>query len=181
MGNNKIYSRRSFLKYSLGVAASIALANPLESVAAFKVHPMSFYHTHTGERFMMTYSCDGCPIETLEKLNDFLCDFRTGEVHPIDPRLLDILFGIQQNSGSRGIIEVISGYRSPKTNNFLRSQSDSVARKSLHMKGQALDIRITDLKIAQLRDAAVSLRRGGVGYYSKSNFVHIDTGRFRTW
>ena len=181
MSNKKFYRRRGFLKYSLGIAAGLALAGPLESTAAFKEHPMSFYHTHTGEHFTMTYSCNGCPSETLKKFNNFLRDFRTGDVHPIDPELLDILYRIQQKSGSRGVIEVISGYRSPKTNRYLRSQSDSVASKSLHMKGLALDIRMADLKIEHLRDAAVSLHRGGVGYYPRSNFVHIDTGRFRTW
>lgn len=181
MTNNKIYRRRSFLKYSLGIAAGIALAGPFESIAAFKEHPMSFYHTHTGEHFSMTYFCNRCSSDTLKELNNFLRDFRTGDVHPIDPKLLDILYLIQRKSGSRGVIEVISGYRSPKTNRYLRSQSDFVARKSLHMKGQALDIRMADLKIEHLLDAAVSLHRGGVGYYPRSNFVHIDTGRFRTW
>ena len=181
MSNKKFYRRRSFLKYSLGIAAGIALAGPIEGTAAFQEHPMLFYHTHTREQFKMTYSCNGCSPATLRELNNFLRDFRTGDVHPIDPELLDILYKIQQKSGSRGVIEVISGYRSPKTNMYLRSQSDSVARKSLHMNGQALDIRITDLKIEHLLDAAVSLHRGGVGYYPRSNFVHIDTGSFRTW
>lgn len=176
-------TRRSFVKYSLQFAAGILLAEPLESFAALaKTDHMSFHHTHTGERLHVNYSCDeGCTSLTLDKFNNFLRDFRTGDIHPIDPDLLDILYAIREKTGSRGVIEIISGYRSPQTNKMLRSASSGVAKKSLHMKGKALDIRLTGLDTARLRDAAISLRRGGVGYYAKSDFVHIDTGRFRTW
>ena len=95
--------------------------------------------------------------------------------------MLDILYGIQHKSGNTGVIEIISGYRSPKTNSRLRSKSNGVAKKSLHMKGKALDIRLTDLRTKDLCDVAISLRQGGVGYYAKSDFIHIDTGRVRTW
>jgi len=181
MTRETYFTRRSFVKNSLQLAAVIGLAGPLESIAALTKQPMTFFHTHTGERLKINYSCNECPPSTLNKLNTFLRDFRTGDVHPIDPKLLDILYGIQQKSGSRGVIEIISGYRSPKTNNILRLNSSGVASKSLHMNGQALDIRLTDFKTSDLRDVAVSLRQGGVGYYAKSDFVHIDTGRFRTW
>lgn len=182
MSNRNILTRRSFVKKSFLAATGIMLAAPLEVLA--KLTPkqlMSFYHTHTGEHLKIDYSCDGCSPAAMNRLNNFLRDFRTGEVHPIDPALLDIIYGIQQKSGSRGVIEIISGFRSPRTNELLRSQSNGVARKSLHMKGQALDIRIVDLKTRDLRDAALSLHRGGVGYYAKSDFVHIDTGRYRYW
>lgn len=181
MSRGIILTRRCFVKSSLQLAAGIALAGPVESIAALAKQSMSFYHTHTGERLKINYSCDGCASSTLKKVNKFLRDFRSGEVHPIDPTLLDILYRIQQKTGSRGVIEIISGYRSPKTNKLLRSRSRGVARKSLHMKGQALDIRLTDLKTKDLRDVSISLQQGGVGYYAKNDFVHIDTGRFRTW
>ncbi|MDH3329648.1 MAG: DUF882 domain-containing protein [Desulfobulbaceae bacterium] len=181
MSREIILTRRSFVKNSLQLAAGIVMASPLESIAALAKQPMSFYHTHTGERLKINYSCEGCASSTLKKLNNFLRDFRTGDVHPIDPALLDILYRIQQKSGSRGVIEIISGFRSPKTNNRLRTKSSGVARKSLHMKGRALDIRMTDLNTRDLRDVSISLRQGGVGYYAKSDFVHIDTGRVRTW
>jgi uncharacterized protein YcbK (DUF882 family) len=182
MNEKKKLTRRNFVKYSLQLAAGIALSSPLESMAKFTIQqPMSFYHTHTGEHLEIEYSCNGCTPVTLNRLNNFLRDFRTGDVHPIDPGLLDIIYGIQQKNGSNGIIEIVSGYRSPRTNEQLRSKSSGVAKKSLHMKGQAVDIRITDLDTRKLRDSAISLRQGGVGYYAKSNFVHIDTGRFRTW
>ena len=174
-------TRRSFIKSSLMIAAVFGLAGPVESFAAIAPEPMTFYHTHTGENLKINYSCDGCAPSALNKLNRFLRDFRTGDVHPIDPQLLNILYGIRAKSGSRGVIEIISGYRSPKTNSILRAKSMGVAQKSLHMKGQALDIRLSDLKTRDLRDVAVSLGLGGVGYYAESDFVHIDTGRFRTW
>jgi uncharacterized protein YcbK (DUF882 family) len=181
MSKENILTRRCFVKKTLYLAAGIVLASPLESIAMLTKQPMSFYHNHTGERLEINYSGLGCTSSTLKKLNYFLRDFRTGDVHPIDPALLNILYGIQQKSGSNGVIEIISGYRSPATNNKLRSKNGGVARQSLHMKGRALDIRLTDLKARELCDVAISLQRGGVGFYPKSNFVHIDTGRFRTW
>ena len=173
-------ARRCFVKYTLQRAAGIALATPFESFASLAKQPLSFYHTHTGENLQINYSYDGLKSSTFKKLNNFLRDFRTGDVHPIDPALLDILYGIQMKTGSRGVIEIISGYRSPDTNRRLRSKSAKVATKSLHMKGQALDIRLSGLETRDLRDVAVSLGKGGVGYYAKSDFVHIDTGDFRT-
>ena len=181
MSRENILTRRYFVKKTLYLAAGIVLASPLESIATLAKHPMSFCHNHTGERLEINYSSLGCTSSTLKKLNYFLRDFRTEDVHPIDPALLNILYGIQQKSGSNGVIEIISGYRSPATNNTLRSKSSGVAKQSLHMKGQALDLRLTDLKTSDLRDVAISLHQGGVGYYSKSDFVHIDTGRHRTW
>lgn len=174
-------TRRCFVKYALQVAAGIVLATPFESIASFAKHPLSFYHTHTGENLQINYSREGFKSTTLKKLNNFLRDFRTGDVYPIDPALLDILYSIQRETGSRGVIEIISAYRSPETNKRLRSNSINVAAKSLHMKGQALDIRLSDLATRELRDVAISLGKGGVGYYAKSDFVHIDTGNFRTW
>ena len=174
-------NRRQFILHALQLVSGLALAGPIESLASIAKQPMSFYHTHTGERFRMEYSCNGCNPTDLKQLNNFLRDFRTGEVFPIDQALLDILYGIQQKSGSSGVIEIISGFRSPQTNKLLRSGSSGVAKKSLHMKGKALDIRLTDLETKDLQKTAISLRKGGVGYYAKSDFVHIDTGRFRTW
>jgi uncharacterized protein YcbK (DUF882 family) len=99
----------------------------------------------------------------------------------MDPGVFDILFEIQQRTGSTGVFEVISAYRSPETNEMLHSNSGGVARNSQHLLGKAIDVRLTDLDTAKLRDIALSLERGGVGYYSESNFVHVDTGRVRRW
>jgi uncharacterized protein YcbK (DUF882 family) len=110
-----------------------------------------------------------------------LRDHRTGQMHPIDRKLLDLLHEVQRRTGSQAPFEMISGYRSAATNERLRRQGHRVARRSLHMVGKAIDIRLPDLSTRRLRDAAVAMRRGGVGYYARSNFVHLDTGRVRRW
>jgi len=175
-------TRRSFIKGSLQLASGIALAGPIEGIAALaRPHRMSFYHTHTGERLSIDYSCEGCTPSSLKKLNRFLRDFRTEEIHPIDPGLLHIIYGLQKKTGNKGVIEIVSGYRSPLTNKLLRKKSNGVASKSLHLKGKALDLRFAGFSTRKLRDIAISLQKGGVGYYGKSDFIHIDTGRVRTW
>jgi uncharacterized protein YcbK (DUF882 family) len=146
-----------------------------------KEFQLSFFHTHTGESLEILHTPGQCYGAIHQEINSFLRDFRTEEVHPIDPALLDILCEIQSHTGSRGTIEVISGYRSEKTNAYLRSRSGGVASHSLHMNGRAIDVRIRDLPTRHLRTAATNMRRGGVGYYAKSDFVHLDTGLFRTW
>jgi uncharacterized protein YcbK (DUF882 family) len=143
---------------------------------------LSFYHTHTGERLTVTYWEDGAYIDSaLEEINRFLRDFRTGDEITMDPALLDILHTVYRRTGSSGHFEVISAYRSPATNAMLRSRSNGVAQKSQHLHGRAIDVRLTDIPTKALRQAVYELERGGVGYYERSNFVHIDTGRFRTW
>ncbi len=143
---------------------------------------LSFYHTHTSEELTVTYYTDASYVaDALADLNHFLRDFRTGGEVEMDPPLFDILFDIQQTVGSTGSFHVISAYRSPETNARLRKRSSSVARNSQHLKGKAIDVRLPGLETAQLRDIALELKRGGVGYYRKSDFVHVDTGRIRRW
>ena len=115
--------------------------------------------------------------EAFEQINTVLRDFRTGDVFPIDPRVVDILFALRQKTGANAPYEVLSGYRSPKTNALLARNGDGVASNSLHMTGQAIDIRLPGYSTKKLSEASVSLRAGGVGYYAKSNFVHLDTGQ----
>lgn len=117
----------------------------------------------------------------LSAVSHLLRDFRTGDEHPIDPRLLDLLHALHVSIGSQRPFEIISGYRSPGTNAMLRTHGGGVASGSLHMQGRAIDLRVGDVPLASLRDAALALRRGGVGYYPTSNFVHVDTGRVRRW
>lgn len=117
----------------------------------------------------------------LKEINRFLSDFRTGDIAEIDPDLLDLIYDIREELHSQGVYEVISAYRSPKTNEMLRSRSDGVATNSQHLLGKAIDVRLTDVKLHDLRDKAIAVQRGGVGYYASSNFVHIDTGRVRRW
>ena len=174
-------SRRHFVA---ALAAAVpALAIPRRLVAAAgATRSLQFTHTHTGERLAVDYFSGGTyPEDALAAINHFLRDFRTGEMHPIDPDLLDLLHGLTDVTGSARPFQVISGYRSPATNDMLRHRSEGVAAGSLHMKGQAIDIRLADVPLPKLRSAALAIGRGGVGFYPASDFVHVDTGRVRTW
>lgn len=164
-------------------AAAPALALPLPVAGASALpRALRFTHLHTGERLSVEYFAGGRYLpDALGAIDHVLRDFRTNEVHRIDPELLDLLHVLTETTASRQPYEVISGFRSPATNAMLREQSGGVASGSLHMTGQAIDIRVGDVRLAALRDAAIALRRGGVGYYAGSNFVHVDTGRVRTW
>jgi uncharacterized protein YcbK (DUF882 family) len=143
---------------------------------------LAFYHTHTGKSLHVTYQKDGAyQKEALVEIEEFLKDFRNGERHPIDPTLLDILYEIKTQTGTQAPFEVISAYRSPATNEMLRTNSSGVAEKSMHLEGQAIDVRLRDVDLDRLRAVALRLERGGVGFYPGSNFVHVDTGRVRRW
>ena len=145
-----------------------------------KTRTLRFYHTHTGKNLDVVYFRDGIYWpEAIKEINTFLADWRNGKSHPIDLKLLDILWEIQQITGNIDRYEVISAYRSSETNNLLRSRSSGVAAKSQHLEGKAIDVRLRGLDTRKLRDIARSLKKGGVGYYEKSDFVHIDTGRVR--
>jgi len=143
---------------------------------------LSFFHTHTGESLDIVYARDGAYVApALVSINEFLADFRTDDVGAMDPVLLDILYDLRESVGSDDTFEVISAYRSPATNEMLRSQSTGVARDSQHLRGKAIDVRLRGTATSRLRDAAIAMERGGVGYYPDSDFVHIDTGRVRSW
>jgi uncharacterized protein YcbK (DUF882 family) len=143
---------------------------------------LAFYHTHTGERAEITYWRDGEYLaENLQAINRLLRDHRTGEQTEMDRALLDTLYALQLSLGEPGEFEIISAYRSPKTNEMLRHKSGGVAKRSLHMQGKAIDIRVCSCDLAKLHKTAISLKAGGVGYYPKSNFIHVDTGRVRYW
>jgi uncharacterized protein YcbK (DUF882 family) len=142
---------------------------------------LSFRHTHTRESLSIVYAMDEAYIpSSLERIDWFLRDFRSGESHPIDPKLLDQLHQLAESTRSSAPYEVISGYRSAATNEYLQRRG-GVATYSLHMEGRAIDVRLPDVKLADLRDAAKSLGAGGVGFYPKSQFVHLDTGGARYW
>jgi len=174
-------SRRGFL----GVAASVAagfLISKGASAQPLAPRVLRLDHLHTGEKLAIEYWKGGTyEAESLSAINHLMRDFRTGDVHPIDPPLLDLLHDLSQATSTSRPFEIISAYRSPATNADLRAHSDGVATNSLHLKGMAIDIRLNDIPLKQLRRAALDARRGGVGYYPDSNFVHVDTGRVRTW
>jgi uncharacterized protein YcbK (DUF882 family) len=156
--------------------------SPVEPVNA-DVHSLRLYHTHTGERIDIVYRRGDVFLpEAEERLDRFLRDHRTGEVKHYDPRVFDILSDLAAAVGRPGAeIQIICGYRTPRSNEFLRSHSAGVAKGSLHMQAQAIDVRIPGIDTLTLRNAALALGRGGVGYYPQSGFVHVDTGRVRTW
>ncbi len=186
-------SRRDLLKTGiLGaaglVAGSAAGLLPVSAEAATFRMPgtgsfeVRFHNSHTDERFSGTYRVgDKYLPDAFEEINHLLRDFRSGEVFPIDPRVIDILYSVQNKLDTRRPIEILSGYRCPKTNAMLREASGGVARNSMHLTGQAVDFRLPGYSTRGLRDIARGLRAGGVGYYPRSNFVHVDTGKFRTW
>jgi uncharacterized protein YcbK (DUF882 family) len=145
---------------------------------------LSFYHTHTGKRLDVVYARDGAYVPAaLEEINHFLFDFRTGDAAQMDPELLDLIYDVRAELGSDGTYQVVSAYRSPKTNEMLRGRSEKtgVAKKSQHLLGKAIDVRLEGVATAKLRDTALAMRRGGVGFYEASDFVHMDTGRPRSW
>jgi uncharacterized protein YcbK (DUF882 family) len=169
------------LALSAVVSASGAKLNP-SPVTEYRLR---FYHTHTNERLDIVYRRgDAYLPEALNRLDQYLRDYRTGDVHHYDPRVFDLLHDLTASLGRPSAeIDVICGYRTPRTNEFLRARSPhtGVAEHSLHMQAEAIDIRLPGVPTAQLRDAALELHRGGVGYYRASDFVHVDVGRVRRW
>jgi uncharacterized protein YcbK (DUF882 family) len=177
-----VLGRRRFLVGSLSAATVLVGAGRKAAAAPVAAHELSFYHIHTAEKLSVTYREHGELIPgALAEINRYLRDFRTDQVHDIDVGLLDALHSLYTVFDERGNFEVISGYRSPRTNAALRHVTTGVAENSLHIQGRAIDVRLTSAKTAALRDAALALKSGGVGYYPESNFVHVDTGKVRSW
>lgn len=183
-------NRRVFLGRSLGVAhvamASVMLPTSARAFApksSAEARRLSFNHLHTRERAALVYAWgDDFVPNALAQLNHFLRDHYTQEVGQMDPELYHLLHRVRLELGSTEPFHVISGYRSPATNETLRTtRGGGVARRSLHMDGKAIDVRLPSVSLSDLRDAAISLKAGGVGYYQRENFVHIDTGRVRSW
>ena len=143
---------------------------------------LAFEHTHTGEALEVTYYADGDYLaDGLAQVNRLLRDHYSGDVTVMDPSLLDLLYELRQRTGTQAPFQIISGYRSPETNERLRTAGRGVAKRSMHIEGKAIDIRLADVPSDELRDAALAMQRGGVGYYEASNFVHVDVGRVRRW
>ena len=172
--------RRRALVTGLALAP-LGFARPAAASAA-EERVLEFRHTHTDERLTVAYFARGAySAQSLDRIDRLLRDFRTGEVHPIDPRLLDTLHVLSTTCGG-GTFEIISGYRSPKTNAMLRKTGGGgVAQQSLHLEGRAIDVRLAGFPTARLCASAIALGHGGVGYYPASDFVHLDTGRVRAW
>ncbi len=176
--------RRQLLRSAL-VLAPLAVCPGIVGAAiraAQGGRQLGFHHTHTGETLDIVYSEDGVYLPAaLAAIHHLFRDFRSGDAHPIDPTLLDLLHDVQQATGGTGRFEIISAYRSPATNQMLAKQGRGVADHSLHLQGKAIDVRLPGVSTGNLHRAGLSLARGGVGYYQAADFVHLDTGRVRSW
>ncbi len=186
MNHAPFHPRRRWLKHSLtlgSAAAFLPLATPLAQATLAGFRDIAMSHLHTRERIATVYAVgDHFVPEALGSLNHFLRDHYNGEVGRMDPQLYELLQRVRRELGGGGPFEIISGYRSPRTNEHLRAtRGGGVARRSLHMDGRAIDVRLPGVSLSDLRDAAVSLQAGGVGYYPRENFVHVDTGLVRRW
>lgn len=179
-----LLGRRSFL--GLGLAGASALTflprSVMAKTTATDSRTLGFFNTHTNEILKATYWQNGAYDRgAIKDMNYILRDHRSGDVYSMDLKLFDLLVDLHRRADSKKPFEIISGYRSPVTNAKLASASDGVAKRSMHMDGKAIDIRLRDVKLADLRLDALSMKAGGVGYYPKSDFVHVDTGRVRHW
>jgi len=160
-----------------------AQALDVSTQEAVQDHVLSLYNTHTGERLEIVFRRGEQYIPgALAKLDYFLRDHNTGDVRHFDPRLYDILADLTASVGRpNGEIDIVCGYRTPSTNESLRAHTTGVAKNSLHIQAEAIDLRMPGVDTLTLRRAALALRRGGVGYYPHSDFIHVDTGRVRQW
>ncbi len=176
-------NRRDFLKKSIILGAGLSVS-PYE-LFAYRLpvdRSIKFYNIHTGEHLKATYWAKDHFVDSeLAKINHFLRDYRTGDVQKMDVKLLDLLYAIQLIRDTNKPFKVISGYRSPKTNAMLRKRTEGVAKNSFHLKARAIDINLPGTELKDLKKLAHFLRRGGVGYYPRSGFMHIDTGPIRYW
>jgi uncharacterized protein YcbK (DUF882 family) len=178
--------RLSRRRFASALAAPLALGllglTPRQAEAARRERSLLLHHLHTGETLKSVYFADGRYLpEGIKAITHHLRDWRVDQARPIDPELPDLLWALRQRLETKAPIQVVCGYRSPATNAMLRRRSYGVARNSLHMRGMAVDLRVPDRSLRSLRLAALSLKRGGVGYYPASGFVHVDTGSVRSW
>ena len=177
-----VIDRRRFLALGAMAACALGSAPALAHALGAGRRSLSFRHLHTGEHLTATYWADGAYVgEGLARIDRLLRDFRTDEVKTIDRRLLDLLNLLGSKVDCQAPFEVISGYRSPATNATLAKAGHGVAKKSLHLRGMAIDVRLPGRRLKDLHRAALALRAGGVGYYPASDFVHVDVGPVRSW
>jgi uncharacterized protein YcbK (DUF882 family) len=176
-------SRRDVI-LALGASALAAASIPPALAARRPIgfRSVALRNIHTGERLNAVYWAEGRYVpDAMRRINWVLRDHHTDEVRRIDPELLDLLTKLQAKLRTREPFQVISGYRSPATNAMLAAMTDGVAQHSLHMQGMAVDIRVPDRALVKVQHAALSLAAGGVGFYPRSDFVHVDVGRIRRW
>jgi len=176
------YARRNFLGLAAAVATGLVAAPAIAVPRAPGRRALAFHNLHTGESLDLVYWADGRYLpDATQRIEYLLRDFRNNKVHAIDPRLLDLLTSLRSRLDTQAPFLVISGYRSPETNAMLHRESEGVATNSLHLQGQAIDIRVPDRPLASVHNVALAMQAGGVGYYPHSDFVHVDVGRVRRW
>lgn len=179
-GASRLLSRRGFIAAGAAFVAMPHVARAANLASAQR--KLSLDNIHTGETLTTVYWVQGDYVgEALDEVNHIMRDYRSNEVHVIDPKLLDLLNTLHGKLDSGRPFEIVSGYRSRQTNAELAEHGSGVAKKSLHMQGMAIDINLSDVRLKNLRKAAIAMKQGGVGYYPKSNFVHVDVGRVRSW
>lgn len=177
-----LLSRRRFIQTGLIGAACVSACPTLALGLPKGMKELAFHNLHTDEKLRVTFWKDGqFDRSALAKINHILRDHRSGDVYPMAANLIELLHDLQHRLRTDKPIEIISGYRSPRTNAMLANASDGVARQSLHTKGLATDIRMSGVSLRRLQTEALLMRRGGVGFYPKSDFVHVDVGRVRHW
>jgi len=175
-------NRREFLRIGAGATATLIAHAGFAKPNTLLERSLGFYNTHTDETLKTVYWAEGKYLpEGLREINRILRDFRTGDVYSMDEKLLDLLYVLQSKTGRKSRFHIISGYRSPATNAMLSTRSAGVAKRSYHMQGKAIDIRLPGYDLNHLHEAALALKAGGVGYYPSSNFIHVDVGPVRRW
>jgi uncharacterized protein YcbK (DUF882 family) len=175
-------NRRQFIRIGAAAAASLALPARVFAGRPPESRVLSFYNYHTGERLSACYFSKGrYNSSALDEINEVLRDHRTGGVFDMDLDLLDLLWELGSRIGTSEPFHVISGYRSPETNRMLRNRSKGVAKNSYHIQGKAVDVYLPDRRLSELRSEALQMRRGGVGYYPRPQFIHLDVGPVRSW
>lgn len=177
-------TRRSFLVQSTQALVGLAVLS-IPEICWAKIpekRTLRLYHVRAQKELTLTYAAGKAyNRKALAQVNSFLRDYQTGQIHQMDPKLLDILWVVQREMGYKGAYNVVSAFRSPQTNRKLRRADTGVAGHSLHMQGKAIDISLPGAHLEQIRQCAMGMRTGGVGYYPQSDFVHLDSGSFRTW
>ncbi|PIE45026.1 MAG: Tat pathway signal protein [Gammaproteobacteria bacterium] len=175
--------RRRFLLKTSMVTAGLILGPDLAKAAARRDRLLMMTNPHTGEKIRTIYwtPTDGYIRESLASVSHFMRDFRQNQVRAVDPALLDIVHAISLNIGKHRKFEVVSGYRSPKTNRMLARRSRNVAKRSYHMRAKAMDFQVKNISSRSLRRIALALKAGGVGYYPGARYIHVDSGKVRTW
>lgn len=181
-----LLSRRSVLKggltLSLSAMISVSSFKPALALPSDGMYNISFNNQRSGDTFSGVYRVGNKYLpEAFERINYVMRDVRADEIFPMDPRVIDIIALVHKHLNADEPYTILSGYRSPHTNAALRSNSEGVAKRSLHMSGQAIDVRLGEISARNIREAAIKLGVGGVGYYPRSGFVHMDSGAFRTW